>query len=102
MWQLQKAKSCCLPMPGSVLSRMPSASWWQTLQITPSERFRENYSYWMKMPGKQAIRWARTGVMKKRLRAMESDIHSVPGATGAIYAIRRELFEPLAPGNNIG
>ncbi len=34
---------------------------------------------------------------EKRLRAMESDIHSVPGATGAIYAIRRELFEPLAP-----
>jgi hypothetical protein len=27
---------------------------------------------------------------------MESDIHSVPGATGAIYAIRRTLFVPLA------
>jgi cellulose synthase/poly-beta-1,6-N-acetylglucosamine synthase-like glycosyltransferase len=33
---------------------------------------------------------------EKRLRAMESDIHSVPGATGAIYAIRRELFVPLS------
>jgi biofilm PGA synthesis N-glycosyltransferase PgaC len=32
---------------------------------------------------------------EKRLRAMESDIHSVPGASGAIYAIRRELFVPL-------
>ena len=37
---------------------------------------------------------------EKRLRAMESDIHSVPGATGAIYAIRRELFAPL-PGGTI-
>ena len=35
---------------------------------------------------------------EKKIRAMESDIHSVPGATGAIYAIRRDLFEPLAPG----
>jgi len=34
---------------------------------------------------------------EKRLRAMESDIHSVPGASGAIYAIRRELFVPLRP-----
>jgi len=33
---------------------------------------------------------------EKVLRAMESDIHSVPGATGAIYAIRRELFTPLS------
>ncbi|MCX6620789.1 MAG: glycosyltransferase family 2 protein, partial [Acidobacteria bacterium] len=33
---------------------------------------------------------------EKGLRAMESDIHSVPGATGAIYAIRRELFSPLS------
>jgi cellulose synthase/poly-beta-1,6-N-acetylglucosamine synthase-like glycosyltransferase len=32
------------------------------------------------------------------LRAMESGIHSVPGATGAIYAIRRELFVPLPAG----
>jgi len=35
---------------------------------------------------------------EKQLRAMESDIHSVPGATGAIYAIRRSLFAPLTPG----
>lgn len=35
---------------------------------------------------------------EKRLRAMESEIHSVPGATGAIYAIRSELFTPLSPG----
>jgi cellulose synthase/poly-beta-1,6-N-acetylglucosamine synthase-like glycosyltransferase len=35
---------------------------------------------------------------EKKLRAMESDIHSVPGATGAIYAIRRELFVPLPAG----
>lgn len=35
---------------------------------------------------------------EKKLRAMESDIHSVPGATGAIYAIRRSLFTPLTPG----
>jgi biofilm PGA synthesis N-glycosyltransferase PgaC len=32
---------------------------------------------------------------EKALRAMESDIHSVPGATGAIYAVRRSLFTPL-------
>lgn len=35
---------------------------------------------------------------EKGLRAMESDIHSVPGATGAIYAIRRALFTPLRAG----
>ena len=35
---------------------------------------------------------------EKGLRAMESDIHSVPGATGAIYAIRRDLFAPLPTG----
>jgi cellulose synthase/poly-beta-1,6-N-acetylglucosamine synthase-like glycosyltransferase len=35
---------------------------------------------------------------EKGLRAMESGIHSVPGATGAIYAIRRELFVPLPAG----
>lgn len=35
---------------------------------------------------------------EKKLRAMESDIHSVPGATGAIYAIRRQLFAPLPHG----
>ena len=34
---------------------------------------------------------------EKAIRAMESEIHSVPGATGAIYAIRRDLFEPLPP-----
>src|SRR5262249_3030905 len=32
---------------------------------------------------------------EKALRGMESEIHSVPGTTGAIYAIRRELFVPL-------
>jgi cellulose synthase/poly-beta-1,6-N-acetylglucosamine synthase-like glycosyltransferase len=32
---------------------------------------------------------------EKALRSMESEIHSVPGASGAIYAIRRELFQPL-------
>ncbi len=32
---------------------------------------------------------------EKALRSMESVIHSVPGATGALYAIRRELFTPL-------
>jgi cellulose synthase/poly-beta-1,6-N-acetylglucosamine synthase-like glycosyltransferase len=34
---------------------------------------------------------------EKALRAMESEIHSVPGATGAIYAIRREMYSPLRP-----
>jgi cellulose synthase/poly-beta-1,6-N-acetylglucosamine synthase-like glycosyltransferase len=32
---------------------------------------------------------------EKALRSMESDIHSIAGATGAIYAIRRELYEEL-------
>jgi cellulose synthase/poly-beta-1,6-N-acetylglucosamine synthase-like glycosyltransferase len=32
---------------------------------------------------------------EKFIRSMESDVHSVPGATGAIYAIRRQLFEDL-------
>jgi cellulose synthase/poly-beta-1,6-N-acetylglucosamine synthase-like glycosyltransferase len=32
---------------------------------------------------------------EKALRSMESEIHSIPGATGAIYAIRRELYEDL-------
>jgi cellulose synthase/poly-beta-1,6-N-acetylglucosamine synthase-like glycosyltransferase len=32
---------------------------------------------------------------EKALRAMESQIHSVTGATGAIYAIRRSLYEDL-------
>jgi poly-beta-1,6-N-acetyl-D-glucosamine synthase len=35
---------------------------------------------------------------EKALRAMESEIHSVPGATGAIYAVRRSLFAPLPAG----
>jgi len=34
---------------------------------------------------------------EKALRAMESDIHSVPGASGCIYAVRRSLFTPLPP-----
>ncbi len=32
---------------------------------------------------------------EKALRAMESRIHSTVGATGALYAIRRELFRPV-------
>lgn len=32
---------------------------------------------------------------EKAIRSMESAIHSVPGASGAIYAIRRFLFQPL-------
>ena len=32
---------------------------------------------------------------EKALRAMESEIHSITGATGAIYAIRRELYKEL-------
>jgi cellulose synthase/poly-beta-1,6-N-acetylglucosamine synthase-like glycosyltransferase len=32
---------------------------------------------------------------EKRLRAAESRLGSVPGATGALYAIRRELFSPI-------
>jgi cellulose synthase/poly-beta-1,6-N-acetylglucosamine synthase-like glycosyltransferase len=32
---------------------------------------------------------------EKALRSMESEIHSVAGATGAIYAIRRELYQVL-------
>jgi cellulose synthase/poly-beta-1,6-N-acetylglucosamine synthase-like glycosyltransferase len=35
--------------------------------------------------------------MEKAIRRAESRIGSVVGATGAIYAIRRELFEPLPP-----
>ena len=34
----------------------------------------------------------------KLLRSMESDIHSSMGASGALYAIRRKLFQPLPPG----
>jgi cellulose synthase/poly-beta-1,6-N-acetylglucosamine synthase-like glycosyltransferase len=32
---------------------------------------------------------------EKRIRSMESDIHSMVGASGALYAIRRDLFTPL-------
>jgi len=32
---------------------------------------------------------------EKQLRSMESDIHSTMGATGAVYAIRRELYQPI-------
>jgi cellulose synthase/poly-beta-1,6-N-acetylglucosamine synthase-like glycosyltransferase len=32
---------------------------------------------------------------EKWIRSMESDLHSVAGATGAIYAIRRELYRDL-------
>ncbi|MCA9400505.1 MAG: glycosyltransferase family 2 protein [Candidatus Omnitrophica bacterium] len=32
---------------------------------------------------------------EKMIRRRESDLHSMLGATGAIYAIRRELFRPL-------
>jgi cellulose synthase/poly-beta-1,6-N-acetylglucosamine synthase-like glycosyltransferase len=32
---------------------------------------------------------------EKKIRSMESRIHSLCGATGAIHAIRREMFEPL-------
>jgi cellulose synthase/poly-beta-1,6-N-acetylglucosamine synthase-like glycosyltransferase len=34
---------------------------------------------------------------EKRLRQAESDFDSVIGCTGAIYAVRRELWEPLSP-----
>jgi cellulose synthase/poly-beta-1,6-N-acetylglucosamine synthase-like glycosyltransferase len=32
---------------------------------------------------------------EKALRSLESEIHSIAGATGAIYAIRRELYQEL-------
>lgn len=35
--------------------------------------------------------------LEKLIRKLESKIGSVPGATGAIYAIRRELFQKLPP-----
>jgi biofilm PGA synthesis N-glycosyltransferase PgaC len=35
---------------------------------------------------------------EKALRSMESAIHSVPGSTGAITAIRRDLYRPLPAG----
>ena len=34
---------------------------------------------------------------EKWMRAQESEIHSMLGATGAIYAIRRELYKPMLP-----
>jgi glycosyltransferase involved in cell wall biosynthesis len=34
---------------------------------------------------------------EKAIRAAESAIDSTVGATGAIYAVRRELYEPMAP-----
>ena len=36
--------------------------------------------------------------IEKAIRSMESAIDSVVGATGAIYAIRKELYRPLQPG----
>ncbi|MFX0203264.1 MAG: glycosyltransferase family 2 protein [Candidatus Hodarchaeota archaeon] len=41
--------------------------------------------------GEMGFYWS----FEKRIRKMESSIHSVPGATGAIYAIRRSLFHTL-------
>src|SRR6185295_9710341 len=35
---------------------------------------------------------------EKAVRAWESALHSVPGATGALYALRRRLFTPLPAG----
>jgi len=35
---------------------------------------------------------------EKALRSLESEIHSIAGATGAIYAIRRELYQDLPEG----
>jgi cellulose synthase/poly-beta-1,6-N-acetylglucosamine synthase-like glycosyltransferase len=32
---------------------------------------------------------------EKQLRSMEGDIHSTMGATGALYAIRRDLYRPI-------
>lgn len=32
---------------------------------------------------------------EKRIRKAEATFHSVPGATGALYAIRRELLQPI-------
>jgi cellulose synthase/poly-beta-1,6-N-acetylglucosamine synthase-like glycosyltransferase len=33
--------------------------------------------------------------IEKWIRKMEGQVHSIPGATGAIYAIRKELFEEI-------
>jgi poly-beta-1,6-N-acetyl-D-glucosamine synthase len=38
--------------------------------------------------------------LEKKIRQMESTIHSVPGATGAIYAIRRDLY-PTIPAETL-
>jgi cellulose synthase/poly-beta-1,6-N-acetylglucosamine synthase-like glycosyltransferase len=38
--------------------------------------------------------------LEKKVRQMESTVHSVPGATGAIYAIRRELY-PTVPAETL-
>ena len=35
---------------------------------------------------------------EKKVRALEAQVHSVIGATGALYAVRRELVEPLPEG----
>jgi cellulose synthase/poly-beta-1,6-N-acetylglucosamine synthase-like glycosyltransferase len=35
---------------------------------------------------------------EKTIRAWESDVHSVVGATGALYAVRRSLLSPLPAG----
>ncbi len=43
--------------------------------------------------GRESAYWR----YEKALRSMESDIHSLPGATGAICAIRRSMFTPLSP-----
>ncbi len=41
---------------------------------------------------------ARYWRMEKRLRAAEARVHSTIGVTGAIYALRRELWRPLPAG----
>lgn len=41
---------------------------------------------------------ARYWRMEKRLREAEGRVHSTIGVTGAIYAMRRELWRPLPPG----
>lgn len=51
-------------------------------------------------PGGEPGEEARHGIgvywrYEKWIRALESGVHSVVGATGALYAVRRELFSPL-------
>ncbi len=36
--------------------------------------------------------------LEKRLRKAEADLDSVPGVTGALYVVRRDLFPKLPPG----